>query len=331
MGGRRLMEDCFLTRPPRSQKVLGNPGFVASGLLPRFTFVAVPTHPQRPLDLVRNTFLSLLSMHSHESFSSAGPGWHVLEVGSGEPLVILHGVFGSGDNWMSIARRLEQRWKVYLPDQRNHGKSFRSEEFGYDLLAGDLLEWMDTRGLEAIHLLGHSMGGKAAMRFAAIAPHRLKSLVVVDIARRAYRLDTHRSMLEAMKALDLAACTTRSDLDRALQPSVPEEGTRLFILKNIERDSTGAFRWRIALDPLLRSLDAIGTSLAEHAPIQVPCLVIRGRESGYVSDADFEQIARCFPQSRLVTIEGAGHWVHADRPNELTDALIEFWSPWMNS
>jgi len=269
-------------------------------------------------------------MLSNEPNASAGQGWHVLEVGSGEPLVILHGVFGSGDNWMSIARRLEHQFRVYLPDQRNHGKSFRSEEFGYDLLAADLLEWMETRGLEAIHLLGHSMGGKAAMRFAALAPDRLKSLVVVDIARRAYRLDTHRSMLQAMKALNLAACTTRSDLDRALQPSVPEEGTRLFILKNIERDSTGAFRWRIALDPLLRSLDAIGTSLEEHAPIQIPCLVLRGSESGYVSDADFEQIARCFPQRRLVTIQGAGHWVLADRPNELTEALMEFWNPLMN-
>ena len=320
MGGRRLIEGCFNTRPLRIQKVLRDPGFVVSRLLPRFTFV--PLISSSPIPLHR--------MLSNEPIASAGQGWHVLEVGSGEPLVILHGVFGSGDNWMSIARRLEHQFRVYLPDQRNHGKSFRSEEFGYDLLAADLLEWMETRGLEAIHLLGHSMGGKAAMRFAALAPDRLKSLVVVDIARRAYRLDTHRSMLEAMKALNLAACTTRSDLDRALQPSVPEEGTRLFILKNIERDSTGAFRWRIALDPLLRSLDAIGTSLEEHAPIQIPCLVLRGSESGYVSDADFEQIARCFPQSRLVTIQGAGHWVHADRPNELTEALMEFWNPLMH-
>jgi pimeloyl-ACP methyl ester carboxylesterase len=114
-------------------------------------------------------------MLSNEPIASAGQGWHVLEVGSGEPLVILHGVFGSGDNWMSIARRLEHQFRVYLPDQRNHGKSFRSEEFGYDLLAADLLEWMETRGLEAIHLLGHSMGGKAAMRFAALAPDGLKS------------------------------------------------------------------------------------------------------------------------------------------------------------
>lgn len=272
-----------------------------------------------------------LSMPPSNPFLANSSLWHVLELGEGEPLVVLHGVFGSGDNWLSIGRRLESQFKIYLPDQRNHGKSFQSTEFSYDLLAEDLRQWMDFKGLNTVHLLGHSMGGKAAMRFAALAPERLRSLVVVDIARRAYRLDTHRGMLEAMKALDLDACRTRSDLDRALQPSVPEESTRLFILKNIERDSTGSFRWRIALDPLLHALEAIGTALENHEPLQVPCLVLRGSESGYVNDVDFESIQTNFPQSHLVTIQGAGHWVHADRPTELTQALMDFWAPWIPS
>jgi len=270
-------------------------------------------------------------MSSSNPFLTNSSRWNVLELGQGEPLVVLHGVFGSGDNWLSIGRRLESRFKIYLPDQRNHGKSFRSAEFSYDYLAEDLMQWMDSKGLDTIHLMGHSMGGKAAMRFAALAPERLRSLVVVDIARRAYRLDTHRGMLEAMKALNLEACHTRSDLDRALQPSVPEESTRLFILKNIERDPSGSFRWRIALDPLLHALEAIGTALQNHEPIPIPCLVLRGSESGYVHDVDFESIHANFPRSRLVTIPGAGHWVHADRPQELTQALLEFWAPWIPS
>lgn len=251
-------------------------------------------------------------------------GWNVLEIGLGPAVVILHGVFGSGDNWLTIARRLESRFRVFLPDQRNHGKSFHSDDFGYDLLAEDLRRWMDQRGLHKIHLVGHSMGGKAAMRFAALYPDRLHTLTVVDIAPKAYALDHHARMLAAMQALDLAACHTRGDLDTALKPEIPDLSTRMFILKNIERGEEGHFRWRIALGPLSRSLASIGTSLPNHAPLDIPAILLRGQNSNYVTDEDFESFRVRFPMADKHTIPGAGHWVHVDAPDLLLQYLTQF-------
>lgn len=250
--------------------------------------------------------------------------WHVLETGQGPDLVILHGVFGSGDNWMTIARRLEHRFRVFLPDQRNHGKSFHSEEFSYDLLAEDLRRWMDQRGLVKIHLVGHSMGGKAAMRFAALYPSRLYTLTVVDIAPKAYALDHHAQMLSAMLAMNLEACRSRGDLDAALREDVPELSTRMFVLKNIERDEEGRFRWRIALEPLSRSLASIGTALPPHPPLNIPALLVRGEKSNYVTESDWSNFLERFPQAEWHTVPGAGHWVHADAPDILIPLLVHF-------
>lgn len=250
--------------------------------------------------------------------------WHVLETGQGPDVVILHGVFGSGDNWMTIARRLEQQFRVFLPDQRNHGKSFHSDEFGYDLLAEDLGRWMGQRGLSKIHLVGHSMGGKAAMRFAALFPSRLQSLTVVDIAPKAYTLDQHARTLAAMQALDLTVWQSRGDLDAALRIEIPDLSTRMFILKNIERDEQGRFRWRIALEPLSRSLASIGASLPSHAPLAIPAMLVRGQNSNYVTEEDFISIRERFPRSEFHTIPGAGHWVHADAPDLFLQVLTHF-------
>jgi pimeloyl-ACP methyl ester carboxylesterase len=250
--------------------------------------------------------------------------WHVLETGNGPDLVILHGVFGSGDNWLTIARRLEHRYRVFLPDQRNHGKSFHSEEFGYDLLAEDLRKWMDQRGLDKIHLVGHSMGGKAAMRFAAFYPSRLHTLTVVDIAPKAYRLDHHAQMLAAMQAMNLEACRSRGDLDAALYDDIPQLSIRMFILKNIERDNQGLFRWRIALDPLSRSLASIGTALPSHPALGIPAMLIRGQDSNYVTQEDRGVFRERFPHSEFHTVPGAGHWVHADAPDLFLQVLTQF-------
>jgi len=254
---------------------------------------------------------------------NSGP-WHVLETGQGPDLVILHGVFGSGDNWMTIARRLEHRYRVFLPDQRNHGKSFHAEEFGYDLLAEDLRKWMDQRGLVKIHLVGHSMGGKAAMRFAALYPSRLYTLTVVDIAPKAYALDHHAQMLAAMQSLNLSACQSRGDLDAALRDDIPELSTRMFVLKNIERDEQGHFRWRIALGPLSRSLSCIGTALPPHPPMNIPALLVRGENSNYVTKEDWSTFLEYFPHAEFHTVPGAGHWVHADAPEQLLQILTQF-------
>ncbi len=250
--------------------------------------------------------------------------WHVFETGQGPNLVILHGVFGSGDNWLTVARRLEHRYRVFLPDQRNHGKSFHSDDFGHDLLADDLRQWMDLKGLDKIHLVGHSMGGKAAMRFAAQDPSRLYSLTVVDIAPKAYALDNHAKMLAAMQNLDLSACQSRGDLDAALRDDIPELSTRMFVLKNIERDEQGRFRWRIALGSLSRSLSSIGAALPSHAPLAIPALLVRGYNSNYVTEEDWSAFRERFPNAEFHTVPGAGHWVHADAPDILLPLLAQF-------
>ena len=237
---------------------------------------------------------------------------------------MLHGVFGSGDNWWSIARKLEDEFRIYLPDQRNHGKSFHSQELCYDLLVADLADWMHHQDLSRIHLVGHSMGGKAAMAFAVRYPEKLRSLTVVDIAPKAYRMDHHAGMLQAMKDLDLAAFATRSALDAALKPSIPDEATRLFVLKNVERGPQGEFRWRIALNPLADSLSAVGESLPAHAPVVIPTLLVRGAKSQYVTDEDWVSFKSSFTHSTLETLAGAGHWVHADQPEALTLVLRNF-------
>jgi pimeloyl-ACP methyl ester carboxylesterase len=255
---------------------------------------------------------------------SPAPLWHVWETGQGPDVVILHGVFGSGDNWLSLARRLEHRYRVFLPDQRNHGKSFHSDDFGYDLLADDLRQWMDRRNLDKIHLVGHSMGGKAAMRFAALHPSRLYSLTVVDIAPKAYALDHHAKMLAAMQDLDLSACLSRGDLDAALRDDIPELSTRMFVLKNIERDEHGRFRWRIALGPLSLSLSSIGKALPPHPPLDVPALLVRGQKSNYVTDEDWGTFLERFPNAEFQTVPGAGHWVHADAPDTLLPIVAQF-------
>ena len=258
------------------------------------------------------------------NLSSPVSVWHVWESGQGPNVVILHGVFGSGDNWLTLARQLEHRYRVFLPDQRNHGKSFHSDDFGYDLLAEDLRQWMDRMGLDKIHLVGHSMGGKAAMRFAALYPKRLFSLTVVDIAPKAYALDHHAKMLAAMQNLDLSACQSRGDLDAALRDDIPELSTRMFVLKNIERDEQGRFRWRIALGPLSLSLSSIGSALPPQSPLGLPALLVRGEKSNYVTDEDWQAFLKRFPHAEFHTVPGAGHWVHADAPDILLPILLQF-------
>ncbi len=258
------------------------------------------------------------------NLSSPVPVWHVWESGQGPNVVILHGVFGSGDNWLTLARRLEHRYRAFLPDQRNHGKSFHSDDFGYDLLAEDLRQWMDRMGLDKIHLVGHSMGGKAAMRFAALYPKRLFSLTVVDIAPKAYALDHHAKMLAAMQNLDLLACQSRGDLDAALRDDIPELSTRMFVLKNIERDEQGRFRWRIALGPLSLSLSSIGSALPPQPPLDLPALLVRGEKSNYVTEEDWQTFQERFPHAEFHTVPGAGHWVHADAPDILLSILLQF-------
>lgn len=241
--------------------------------------------------------------------------------GSGPPLVCLHGLFGSGRNWVGIASALEDRFEVILPDLRNHGASPWSDEMTYAAMADDLAALLDRLGLARVRLLGHSMGGKAAMALALTAPERLSHLVVADIAPVAYppALETY---IEAMRAVDLARVDRRDQADAALAPAVPEPGIRSFLLQNLERRE-GRFAWRLNLEALARAMPAIRgfPDLSTAEPFQAPCCFIRGARSDYVRDEHLPLIRALFPTATLRTVEGAGHWVHAEQPQGFLAAL----------
>lgn len=247
---------------------------------------------------------------------------HYQQLGEGFPLVILHGIFGSGDNWLSLGRQFAAKHQVFLLDQRNHGKSPWEEEFSYQLLADDLLAFMDAHGLQQIDLLGHSMGGKVSMLFALQHPERLRRLVIVDIAPKVYQLQEHKHILSTLAGFDLNLYENRTAIDQALSVSLPDYSTRQFILKNIYRNENQQFAWRLHVQALLNNLDQIGNGIETDLRYQQPTLFINGGKSRYIQIEDHARIRLLFPKARIATVANAGHWVHAEAPDELF-ALVD--------
>lgn len=243
--------------------------------------------------------------------------------GEGEPLFILHGLFGSLDNWQTLGKILSDTYSVYLIDLRNHGKSPHSNSFSYLEMAADLVELIEDERLDKVSLIGHSMGGKTAMTFATEYPHLLEKLIVVDIAPKKYP-PHHNEILEALYALDLTKISSRREADEVMRPKMPVDGTRLFLLKNLTREKEGGYSWKMNLDMLSQNIETIIDLTPITFPIPLPTLFIRGGASNYIVDADFKSIASLFPNSEIITIENAGHWVHAEKPQELIEIIQEF-------
>ncbi len=236
------------------------------------------------------------------------------EFGEGPPLVILHGLFGSARNWHSDAKRLAANYRVIAVDQRNHGRSPHADRHDYATLAGDIATLLDALDLHEVILLGHSMGGKAAMTLALNAPARLARLIVVDIAPVAYA-DQHTPLIEAMLALPLAEFSRRQEVERALASVVPDPAVRLFLLQNLQIDADGA-RWRLNLPVLRSAMPALVGALPVAADAQFagPVHFIRGDLSDRVRDADLPRITRYFPHAEVHTVPNAAHWPHAEAP-----------------
>jgi pimeloyl-ACP methyl ester carboxylesterase len=245
------------------------------------------------------------------------------ESGEGLPLVILHGVFGSGDNWLTISKNFSQSFKVFLIDQRNHGRSPQTEIFEYDLLVEDLKDFADEQGLESFFLIGHSMGGKVAMKFAAKYPDRIKKMVIVDIAPRYYS-PHHQNIIDGLQAVDLLKMKSRNEADSAMAEFIPELDVRQFLLKNLYRTEEGNFAWRIHLPVLSKAVANIGEALERSAVILIKTLFIKGGLSKYISEQDKEEIRLQFPNSKLVEIENAGHWVQAEQPEIFAQEVVRF-------
>jgi pimeloyl-ACP methyl ester carboxylesterase len=244
------------------------------------------------------------------------------QYGSGEPLVILHGLFGSLTNWNSISKMLASQYRVIAVDLRNHGSSPHSTSMSYPEMAEDLRELFEDQGLVSAFVLGHSMGGKAAMQFAITYPDLVERLIVVDIAPRAYQ-PHHDELFAAMSALDLAAYTTRNELDAALAQSIPDRGVRQFLLTNVVRDGEH-FHWKINLDGIRTCYDEVIAGLSTSSRFPNPTLFIRGATSDYILAQDEPTIKAMFPESTIATVANAGHWVHAEAPAEFVRLVRDF-------
>ncbi len=243
--------------------------------------------------------------------------------GEGQVVIILHGLFGSLDNWQSIAKKLAHTgYQVIIADLRNHGRSDHHPDMNFELMAKDVLELMENNTLNTVHLVGHSLGGKVAMQLAKIQPKKLCSLTVVDIAPKAYK-GHHNTYFKAMKELGVSALNSRRDADKALQVHVPAFGVRQFLLKNLQRTDSG-FKWKFNLDVLYNVYSDLISGIDFFEPVDIPTLFITGALSDYISPADKTDISSYFTNVQFKTIEDAGHWVHADQPWEFVKELEEF-------
>jgi len=255
---------------------------------------------------------------------------HFRTMGAGAPLIVLHGLLGSLDNWQPLGRRFAEHFKVFAVDLRNHGQSPHSDDVSYEAMAADLDEFMRTHGLTRAHLLGHSMGGKVAMRFALRHPDRVERLVVVDISPRAYP-PRHARTLAALLALDLHTFQRREELDAELAKSVDDAEVRQFLLKNAGRDAQGGFRWKANLRGLWESYERLTAAVTSQTPCDRPALFVRGEKSDFVPAADNDLIRQLFPQAEFCAIAGAGHWVQADQPEVFYASALEFLLPRKNT
>jgi esterase len=245
--------------------------------------------------------------------------------GAGPPVIILHGLFGAAGNWASIGRRLGERFRVFALDLRNHGASHWAEAMDYESMAGDVAEFIAAHRLGSAAVIGHSMGGKVAMVLALTRPDLVARLVVVDIAP-VPRAPIHAPLVVALRALDVAHITRRAEADAQLTAHVPDPAMRAFLLQNLV-PADGRFRWRLNLDAIAAGMDDIAGFPSLRARYDGPTLVLRGALSPYVEDADLAAFAALFPAYRLVTIEGAGHWVQAEQPEKFLAALMPFLTP----
>lgn len=245
------------------------------------------------------------------------------EYGDGPPLIILHGLLGASGNWHTLSRTVfSDRFRVLAVDQRNHGRSFHADRHDYPAMAEDLWHFLDELQIDSTHLMGHSMGGKTAMYAALAFPEQIDKLIVVDIAPKQYP-PHHAPIIEALQALDPSSYDSRRAIDRALANPIPSDRIRQFLLKNLNYDGE-RYTWKMNLDAIATHYDKINRGVATNRTYDGPTLFIRGETSDYITDDDEPGIRAHFPQAEIVTIEGAGHWVHADAPDAFAEVVIEF-------
>jgi len=254
--------------------------------------------------------------------------------GSGPSLIILHGLYGSSDNWITIARMISGRFTVYLPDMRNHGLSPHSEEMNYDAMSSDIFELAEEERLTRFFLAGHSMGGKAAINFALRYPEKLYGLLIADISpfttevSEKEAFDQHKKILDSMLSFDPGKIKSRTEAESLLKSRMIPEKTSGFILKNLQRDQENIFRWKLNVPVLLRNLQRITEGLDRNRIDEMktsgfPVTVLKAADSDYIMKYDYADILRLFPSAEIKEIPDAGHWLHADQPELVAKYITE--------
>lgn len=247
-------------------------------------------------------------------------------LGEGTPLLILHGFLGMSDNWKTLGSEYaKEGYEAHLIDQRNHGRSFHSDQFNYALLSDDLLRYANSHGLDSFHLIGHSMGGKTAMTFATQHPERVSKLLVADIAPKYYP-PHHQQIINGLNNIDLPAVKSRGDADRMLAEHIKNKGIRQFLLKNLYRKQPDSFAFRFNLDILSERLEEIGAPLNEAAIYNGDTLFLKGANSDYIKETDRAQINQHFPNADIKEIARAGHWLHAENPGDFLRESLNFFN-----
>jgi esterase len=244
------------------------------------------------------------------------------ESGQGQPLIILHGLFGSSDNWFTLAKTFAEFFHVYLVDQRNHGQSPHSDDFNYKLLAEDLNEFIETNNIKNPIIIGHSMGGKAVMNFAVKYPSVAQKIIVVDIVPKAYPIH-HDQILEGLTKMPLTELKSRNDAEEFLSKYVLDNSERQFLLKNLVRTAEGGFAWKLNVNAIDQHIEEIGEGMQYEGTFSKPSLFIKGLKSRYYKTGDEELIQTIFPNAKFVTID-SGHWVQAEKPLEFSQEVLKF-------
>lgn len=251
---------------------------------------------------------------------------HSIILGTGQPLLILHGFLGMADNWKTLGKQWSNTgYQVHLIDQRNHGRSMHSQQFDYITLAQDINNYCQQHQLTDIYLIGHSMGGKVAMRVAADYPKLVRKLIIVDIAPKNYP-PHHSDIFKGLSAINLQKLESRKQADQQLSQYIPDYGTRQFLLKNLYRNNNKQYNWRFNLTRLSECQDLIGSHDPIQNPITIPTLFVKGSKSGYILDQDRVIIDHAFAKASIISIPDAGHWLHAEQPELFYQKVTQFMS-----
>jgi pimeloyl-ACP methyl ester carboxylesterase len=243
--------------------------------------------------------------------------------GEGKPLLILHGYFGMSDNWKTIGNKFSEEYQVHLIDQRNHGRSFHEDEFNYEVLVEDLLNYIKHYKLEEVNIVGHSMGGKTAMLFAVMYPDLVDKLIIVDMSPRYYQ-PHHNAILAGLNSIDFSVQNTRTLVDKKLSVLIPDLGVRQFLLKNVYWKEKGQLAYRFNLESLTENNPEVGEALPSFTVFEKETLFLKGSKSDYITENEEPIIEAHFPNSKIVEIKNAGHWLHAENPKQFYDEVSIF-------